>query len=719
MANGGTADAAIVEGMDRTSFTELADRLRDAAAAYYSGDGTQTMDDATYDAGIRQLRGAAEEHGWDDADDLLYEVAGGQGAASADVPHVAPMLSLENAMDPAEERAFLDRVANRTGVLPERIGWVVEPKFDGMALEVVYHDGLVARIVTRGNGQAGEDVGHLARKVSGIPAELPNGACVAVIGECVMTHEDFAAANELRLAHGDKPFANPRNAVAGSLRAKHRDYVVPMTFIAYGAHAAALEDPTAYTTDPMPERYTATIGRLAHLGFKTAQDVIGRQSVAYGPEQAMGQVAWIEQKRSTFPMDTDGAVIKANDPHIRQAMGEGSRAPRWAIAVKFSPDTRETDLLDIEVAVGRTGNLSFTAKVAPVAVGGATIGSVTVHNVSEIARKGLRLPGPGGVAQRVVVRRAGEVIPEIVGVASNGPDESQTRPFEPPELCPNGHALDTTNTIWRCVLGRGCGVAAGIRYAVSRDCLDIEGMGTQIVDALVASGAAGDVADLFALSVADLLAVPRLGRTSSDKILEQIDRARSLPLARILTALGIRGTGRSMSRRIASHFGTMAAVRAATVEQMAEVEGIGPVKAPSIVAELAELAPVIDRMAELGVVAARDDGARNGAPTPPSPVEASSPLAGMSVCVTGAMTGALAGMTRNEVNELIESLGGRAASGVSAKTSLLLTDDPESGSGKAKKARELGIEIVTPDEFARRYVEDGRGLSPRGGGTIR
>jgi DNA ligase (NAD+) len=687
--------------MDRTSFAELADRLRDAAAAYYSGDGTQTMDDATYDAGIRQLRLAAEEHGWDDADDLLYEVAGGQ--AGGDVRHEVPMLSLDNAMDDDEMRAFFDRVAAKTGIPDDQLAWVVEPKLDGMALSVRYVDGLVADIVTRGNGLVGESVARVARHAAGIPAQVRGEASFTVVGECVMTHEGFAEANRLRVEHGERPFANPRNAVAGSLRAKHRTYTVPLTFIAYGAHAPA-EDPSAYTTDPMPERYEVTMARLRSLGFTTPGDVIGNPATAYGPIWALSQIALIEQARHTFPMDTDGAVIKANDPMVRQVMGEGSRSPRWAIARKFAPDTRETDLLAIEIAVGRTGNLSFTAKVAPVFVGGVTIESVTVHNVSEIARKGLRLPGADGKAQRVVVRRAGEVIPEIVGVADTGPGEDETAPFVPPTTCPNGHQLDKSSIIWSCVLGRECGVAAGIRYAVSRDCLDIEGMGTQIVDALVAAGKVATVADLFGLDLDGLLDVPRLGQANANKIMAQIETAKSLPLARILAALGIRGTGRSMSRRIASHFGTMAAVRAATVEQMAEVEGIGPVKAPSIVAELAELAPVIDRMAELGVVAARDDGARNGAPTPPSPVEASSPLAGMSVCVTGAMTGALAGMTRNEVNELIESLGGRAASSVSAKTTLLVADDPESGTGKAKKARELGIEIITPDEFAGRYL---------------
>jgi DNA ligase (NAD+) len=681
----------------RLEFLALAAELRSGAAAYYSGDGRQTMDDATYDAGIRQLRAAAEANGWTEADDLLYEVAGGQ--SDGDVPHARPMLSLDNAMDYDELQSFLRRVAAKTGIAEDDLNWVVEPKLDGMALSVRYIEGVLDRVVTRGNGLAGEDVTRLARNVVGIPSRLDVSCSVVVVGECVMTHSDFAEANRMRLEHGDHAFANPRNAVAGSLRSKHRSYEVPMTFIAYG-----IDDPEGEINGS----HVYEMAYCASLGFIVASTVLGHNPTAVpvlrGTDAILDGVADIEQDRADFNMDTDGAVIKANDRAVRVAMGEGSRSPRWAIAKKFAPDTRETDLLDIVVAVGRTGNLSFTAKVAPVSVGGVTIESVTVHNVSEIARKGLRLPGPDGTAQRVVVRRAGEVIPEIVGVADTGPGEGETRAFEPPAQCPNGHDLDTDSIIWKCVQGRVCGAAAGIRYAVGRDCLDIEGMGTQIVDSLVEAGKVSTVADLFWLTEKSLLGVPRLGPSNAAKLMAQIDKARSVPLDRLVAALGIRGTGRSMSRRIAARFGSMDAIRLATAEQMAEVEGIGSLKAQSIVAELTELAPMIDKMAGLGVLAATA-GARIDTPTLPSPVEgAGLPLAGMAVCVTGAMTGALEGMSRNEVSELIESLGGRAASSVSAKTSLLLTDDPESGTGKAKKARELGIEIVSPDEFAGRYM---------------
>lgn len=683
-------------------FTALADKLRSAAAAYYSGDGAQLMDDATYDTGIRELRSLAGEHYLTEADDLFTQVAGGQDGG--DVSHATPMLSLDNAMDDAELDAFFARVSTKLGIPAAEIAWTVEPKLDGMALSVCYIDGKLDKVVTRGNGLAGEDVTAIAKTVKGIPDDLHEPITVAVRGECVMTKSDFEVSNQRRIESGKGPFANPRNAVAGSLRAQHRSYTSAMSFYAYGVVVDGLDGLS----------HSSAMASVEALGFDTARSITPGRSTVAGADGAKAAIARIESGRADFDMDTDGAVVKVDDNVWQEKMGEGSRSPRWAIARKFAPDTRETDLLDIDVAVGRTGNLSFTAKVAPVSVGGTTISSVTVHNVSEIARKGLRLPGPDGAAQRVVVRRAGEVIPEIVGVADTGPGEDRTRAFEPPTQCPNGHALDTSGIIWTCVLGRDCAISAGIRYAVSRDCLDIEGMGSQIVDALVGSGIVSDVADLFELDMTDLLTVPRLGQSNATKIMAQIDQARTLPLARIVTALGIRGTGRSMSRRIAAHFGTMAAIRTATADQMAEVEGIGPIKAPSIVEELVELAPVLDRLEKMGI-----GSARNAAPAPPSSVEgvalgsptgaapSTLPLTGMSVCVTGAMTGRLEGMSRNDVNELIESLGGRAASSVSAKTDLLLTDDPESGTGKAKKARELGVEIVSPDEFAERYIDGG------------
>ena len=678
--------------MSHDEFISLLASLQAASTAYYDGDGSQLMDDATYDRGVDTLESAARSNGWHDADQFLGAVQG----AAGDVAHLRPMLSLDKAMDDEEVLSFFARVQRHVGTFDGAIEWSVQPKLDGAAISVRYVDGVLDRVVTRGDGHKGEDITRLAQHSAGIPSRLGEPITIAVNGECVMTHEDFAAANAEREAHGDRPFANPRNAVSGALRGLHRSYLLPTTFVAYllvGPGADDLSD-------------AEQMERLRQLGFATASQY--GPGVAQGTRAALAAIATIEQNRSELPMDTDGAVIKANDPAVRKLTGEGSRAPRWAIARKFAPDTRETDLLDIVVEVGRTGNLSFTAVLEPVFVGGVTVSSTTLHNVSEIERKGLRLPDKGGRPQRVVVRRAGEVIPELVGRANDETDGSA--PFVPPTLCPRGHDLDRSGLIWRCVTGRACAVGAGIRYAVSRDCLDIDGMGEVIVDALVRSGTVTDVADLFALTMADLMAVERLGEANAAKILDGIERAKTLALGRIIAALGIKGTGRAMSRRLASRFGSMAALQAAGVDELAGVEGIGSIKAPVIVEELAALAPVIDRLEALGV----DLGDEEGSPRPNGQAAGTSsqapeqgahrPLEGLSICVTGAMTGPLADLSRNEVHELIERLGGRASSSVSAKTAFLLSPDGDSGTGKAKKAAELGVEIVSPEAFAERYL---------------
>ena len=668
-------------------FTELADTLRESAALYYSGEG-QKMDDATYDSGIISLREASDENGW--SDELLESVAGGQG--EGDIEHTMPLLSLDNVFDNEGLEAFFARVAKKAGVKEANIIWAVEPKYDGMALSVQYVNGKLNRIVTRGDGYRGKDVTENAKDASGIPLVLPDGRTdtITVIGEVVMTHEGFDAANIIRVKHNERPFANPRNAVAGSVMSKNRNYKIPMSFFCYSLSSA-----------PEGETHSSTMAWLDSLGFLTASDIVGNLT-AVGTAEVLAKITNIEENRANFEMDTDGAVVKANDPEVRKTMGEGSRAPHWAIARKFAPDTRQTSLINIAVEVGRTGNLSFTAQLEPVFVGGTTITFASVHNPSVIAEKGLRLPKTSSSApQQVIVRRAGEVIPQIVGYANEDNLET-TIPFVPPTQCPRCCSdLDTSGLIWRCLRGRECGIEEGLRYAVSRDCLDIDGMGLEIVHSLVESGYLNNVADIFELDMEKLLTVERLGDKNAAKILDGIEKAKMLPLSKIITSLGIKGTGRSMSRNIAKQFGSLKAIRSASSSEMCQVEGIGYVKGPSIVEELIELAPILDKLESLGI---------GSTGTPPEASQGSSEslntssLAGLTVCVTGAMTGPLAGKSRNEVNELIESLGGRASSSVSAKTSFLLTADSESGTGKSKKAADLGVEIVSPEEFGKRYL---------------
>lgn len=650
----------------KNEFDGFAVRLQDAARAYYSGDGSQLMDDATYDAGIRALRLAqAANPEWGTA--VLTEVAGGEG--TGDVAHSAPMLSLDNAMDDDEVRAFISRFARLTSMAPEAIEWSVEPKLDGMALSAHYKDGNLVRVLTRGTGLMGEDVTEVARDAQGLPSHIRSKATLEVRGECVMTDTDFAVTNTARMAAGKTAFANARNGVAGILHTKRRGYAALISFLAYGAIYANSENAT----------HSRAMDYVLTLGFTPARALMNGHDVVTGTDSLLAALAQVEGMRASLGVDIDGAVIKANDPALRAKAGEGSRAPRWAIARKFPPSVRATDLLDINVDVGRTGNLSFTAKVAPVFVGGATITSVTVHNPSQIATKGLRLP-VDGQAQQVYVRRAGDVIPEIVG-----PVEGDTNgaTFVPPVVCPRcGNALDKTNLVWRCSMGVACAVEAGIQYAVSRDNLDIDGMGERIVHSLVASGHVSDVADLFSLDLAALLTVDRLGASNARKILQGIERARALPMHRVLSALGIPMTGRSMSRRLARHFGSMPALCAASIDALREVESVETDRARSIREGLDRLGSVLDRLAALGIGQVENTQV------------ASSELTGLTVVVSGSVPG----MTRTQAQELVERLGGRASSSISANTSLLVAG-PGAGS-KVAKAQSLGVRVMSAEDFA-------------------
>jgi DNA ligase (NAD+) len=582
------------------------------------------------------------------------------------------MLSLDNAMDDEEMEAFYARVAKLAGVGVEEISWAIDPKLDGMALSVRYEAGKLVRIVTRGNGLAGEDVTKAAAKSAGVPAVLAEPLTIEVRGECVMTHADFATANDLRVENGGAPFANPRNAVAGSLRSIHRTYSVPTTFLCYGL---VYDDAEGWA-------FSAQMDFVAKLGFVPARSIVAGPAVVKGTKAAQAAIAVIEAGRAEFGVDTDGAVIKANEAGVRAAAGVGSRAPRWAIARKFAPDTRETELVDIVVEVGRTGNLSYTAKLTPVSVGGATISSATVHNASQIAAKGLRLPGAKGVAQKVWVRRAGEVIPEVVGPVNK--ETKGTKAFVAPTVCPRcGSALDTSGLVWRCVRGRACGIEEGLIYAVSRDCLDIDGAGAEIVRSLVNSGKLSDVADLFELKLADLLEVDRLGEKNAAKILASVERARALPLSKVFCALGVNMTGRSMSRRLARHFETMEALVAASPDELCEVEGVGPERAGAIKAELVALSDVIARLMAAGI------GLSEGAV-----VAEGAPLEGEKVVVSGSVPG----LSRSQAQEAVERLGGKSSSAVSASTTLLVAG--EGAGSKVAKAEALGVRVMSAEDFA-------------------
>ncbi|MGW4625132.1 NAD-dependent DNA ligase LigA [Streptomyces rubiginosohelvolus] len=693
-----TNSAAVLA--DTAAYAAAVEQASVAAAAYYAT-GESALDDDAYDRLARGIAAYEADH----PEEVLAasptgKVAG--GAAVGDVPHTVPMLSLDNVFS-------AEQFATWTASLERRIGrpvtaWSVEPKLDGLAVAARYRDGRFERLVTRGDGTAGEDVSHAAGAVVGLPERLAEPVTIEVRGEILMTNDQFDQGNAIRTEHGGAPFANPRNGAAGTLRAKDRAYRVETTFFAYGALPLPDSGELGGTLAELP--HSEVLSYVAGLGVHTAAGTDVAPVLAATVEEVQARVDAIGSLRATLPFGIDGIVIKADLAADQREAGSGTRAPRWAIAYKLPAVEKITRLLSVEWNVGRTGIIAPRAVLEPVVIDGSTVGYATLHNPADITRRDLRL------GDQVMVYKAGDIIPRIEAPVVHLRTGDET-PIDFPESCPQcGSGIDTSEQRWRCTRGRNCRLVASVSYAAGRDQLDIEGLGATRVVQLVDAGLVADFADLFTLEREQLLALDRMGETSTDNLLAAIETARTRPLSRVFCALGVRGTGRSMSRRIARYFATMDRIVAADVETLQRVDGIGKEKAAAVVAELVELAPLIDKLVAAGVSMTEP-----GATPPPEPgaeEEAAAgagaeavgdagtgstlPLAGMTVVVTGAMSGALEKLSRNQMNELIERAGGKSSSSVSKRTSLLVAGD-KAGS-KRTKAEDLGVRIAVPEEFA-------------------
>ncbi|MGW1479279.1 NAD-dependent DNA ligase LigA [Streptomyces rubiginosohelvolus] len=693
-----TNSAAVLA--DTAAYAAAVEQASVAAAAYYAT-GESALDDDAYDRLARGIAAYEADH----PEEVLAasptgKVAG--GAAVGDVPHTVPMLSLDNVFS-------AEQFATWTASLERRIGrpvtaWSVEPKLDGLAVAARYRDGRFERLITRGDGTAGEDVSHAAGAVVGLPERLAEPVTIEVRGEILMTNDQFDQGNAIRTEHGGAPFANPRNGAAGTLRAKDRAYRVETTFFAYGALPLPDSGELGETLAELP--HSEVLSYVAGLGVHTAAGTDVAPVLAATVEEVQARVDTIGSLRAALPFGIDGIVIKADLAADQLEAGSGTRAPRWAIAYKLPAVEKITRLLSVEWNVGRTGIIAPRAVLEPVVIDGSTVGYATLHNPADITRRDLRL------GDQVMVYKAGDIIPRIEAPVVHLRTGDET-PIDFPENCPQcGSDIDTSEQRWRCTRGRNCRLVASVSYAAGRDQLDIEGLGATRVVQLVDAGLVADFADLFTLEREQLLALDRMGETSTDNLLAAIETARTRPLSRVFCALGVRGTGRSMSRRIARYFATMDRIVAADVETLQRVDGIGKEKAAAVVAELVELAPLIDKLVAAGVSMTEP-----GATPPPEPgteEEAAAgagaeavgdagtgstlPLAGMTVVVTGAMSGALEKLSRNQMNELIERAGGKSSSSVSQRTSLLVAG--EKAGSKRTKAEDLGIRIAVPEEFA-------------------
>jgi DNA ligase (NAD+) len=638
--------------------------------AYYVLD-APTIPDAEYDKLFRELqRIEAAYPELATPDSPTQRVGGKPLAAFREVRHTAPMLSLNNAFSAEEVEAFDRRC--REGLGQALIDYACEPKFDGLAISLRYENGIFVEGATRGDGFTGEDVTQNLRTVRNIPLRLTGKdvpPLIEVRGEVLMLRDDFTKLNERQRALGEKEFANPRNAAAGSLRQLDPKITAqrPLRFYAYGvADASAVR--------PAPRFHAEMMDRLAAWGIPVARE----REVVRGVRGLLDYFDRIGRMRRSLPYDIDGVVYKVNDLAAQERLGFVARAPRFALAHKFPAEEALTQVLAIDVQVGRTGALTPVARLAPVFVGGVTVTNATLHNEDEVHRKDIR------VGDTVIVRRAGDVIPEVVAsVPERRPPH--TRPFVMPTHCPVcGSRVEKPagEAIARCTGGLFCPAQRKqtLLHFASRRAMDIEGLGEKLVDQLVDQGIVATVADLYKLDLPTLAKLERMGEKSAANLLAAIERSRVTTLARFIYALGIRNVGEATAKDLARHFGSLEALMNADVAALQQAPEVGPVVAESIAHFFAE---AHNRKVIAALRAAGVHWPENA--TPPA---GALPLAGK----TFVLTGTLPHLTREQAKQMIEAQGGKVAGSVSKKTDYVVVgSDPGS---KFAQAQALGIPLL-------------------------
>jgi DNA ligase (NAD+) len=638
--------------------------------AYYVLD-APTIPDAEFDKLFRELQ--AIEAAYPElhtADSPTQRVGGAPLPEFRQVRHAVPMLSLNNAFS-TEEAAAFDRRC-REGLGKEPIDYACEPKYDGLAITLRYEQGVFVQGATRGDGFTGEDVTQNLRTVRNIPLRLAGPDVPPVLevrGEVLMLRRDFERLNERQRERGEKEFANPRNAAAGSLRQLDPKITArrPLRFFAYGiADASAVS--------PAPTFHSGMMDRLAGWGFPVAQE----RAVVKGATGLLDFYERIGNARRELPYDIDGVVYKVDRLADQETLGFVSRAPRFAIAHKFPAEEALTTVEAIDVQVGRTGAITPVARLAPVFVGGVTVTNATLHNEDEVRRKDVR------IGDTVIVRRAGDVIPEVVSVVP------EKRPifapeFVMPKVCPVcGSAIEKPEdeAIARCTGGLFCPAQRkqALLHFASRRAMDIEGLGERLVDQLIDNAIVKTPADLYKLGILALANLERMAEKSATNLLAAIEKSRQTTLARFILALGIRNVGEATAKDLARHFGSLDSLIAADVDSLQLVPDVGPVVAASIARFFAERhnVEVIEQLRAAGV------RWEEGMPS----LVASSAIAGK----TFVLTGTLPTLTREDAKELIEARGGKVAGSVSKKTDYVVAG-AEAGS-KLTKAQDLGVTIL-------------------------
>lgn len=665
---------------------ELRELLNHHAHLYYVLD-APTLPDAEYDRLFAELQAIEQAHPeLLTADSPTQRVLGAVLDGLAPVRHAVPMLSIqtETDTDATGAIAFDARVRRELGLGADApaVEYAAELKFDGLAINLRYEHGVLVQAATRGDGETGEDVTHNIRTIGQIPLRLLGGASPPVLevrGEVYMRRDDFERLNQDQRARGDKTFVNPRNTAAGAVRQLDSAVTAqrPLSFFAYG-----LGEVQGWA---LPPTHGALMDALLALGLPVCAD----RAVVSGPAGLVAFHAAIAAKRDNLPFDIDGVVYKVNSQALQLQLGFKTREPRWAVAHKFPAQEQLTTVLDIDVQVGRTGKLTPVAKLAPVFVGGVTVTNATLHNEAEARRKDVR------IGDTVIVRRAGDVIPEVVAVVQ-AQRTSDARPFQMPTTCPvcgSAAIREEGEVDHRCSGGLFCGAQrkqALLHYA-QRRAVDIEGLGEKLVDQLVDSGAVHTLPDLYRMGLSALSALDRMAAKSAQNLLASLEASKSTTLARFLFGLGIRHVGEATARDLARHFGTLDSIMQASANELLQVRDVGPVVAQSIRTffDQPHNREVVEQLRACGV------HWTEGAPE----ARVALPLAGKTVVLTGA----LPTLSRDEAKDLLEAAGAKVAGSVSRKTDYVVAGS-DAGS-KLEKARELGIAVL--DEQGLKELLDG------------
>lgn len=649
----------------RGEIKELREKLNENARLYYTLDAS-TMSDYEYDRLYRRLQELEAAHPEEITPDSPTQRVGDAVLNDfAEVRHPVPLESLEDVFDGDEVKGFLSKVLE---TLP-RAEYSVEPKVDGLSVALEYRDGQFYQGATRGDGRVGEDVTGNLRTVRSIPKNLPEKLPRLIVrGEVYMARSVFDRINEELELEGKPLLANPRNAAAGSLRQKDPK-VCAKRQLDIAVFNLQLVEGRSFAT------HSETLDYLREQGFPVIPHTVLRD-----PEEILEQIQKLGDNRMDFPYDIDGAVVKLNDLSDRSILGSTAKCPKWAVAYKYPPEQKESRVADIVVQVGRTGVLTPKAVLEPVRLAGTTVTNATLHNQDYITEKDIR------IGDTVVVQKAGEIIPEIVSVVKEKRPEG-TKPYHLPDKCPVcGAAVlrDPDGAAVRCT-GAECPaqLLRNMIHFASRDAMDIDGVGPAVLQQLIASGLVSNPADLYDLRAEQLEGLDRMGKKSAQNAVDAIARSKENDLWRLIFALGIRQVGAKAAKILATHFGSMDGLRRATAEELTEIDDVGAVTADYIThwMQSDQAADLLARLQKAGVN-----------------MECHQELvdrrfAGMTFVLTGALTR----FTREEAGEMIELRGGKVSSSVSKKTTYVVAG--ENAGSKLKKAGELGISVLSEEEF--------------------